>query len=75
MKKNDNGSAPLKFKTNINCGGCIATVTPALDDVAGPGHWQVDTDDRNKILTVNAPATEEEIVKAVQGKGFRIEKY
>lgn len=72
----DSGNGtPLVFKTNINCSGCIATVTPALDEVAGTGHWQVNTADRDKILTVDAPVSEQEIVKAVQNKGFRIEKY
>jgi len=28
----------LKFKTNINCGGCIAAVTPSLDALKGVKH-------------------------------------
>ena len=42
----------LKFKTNVNCGGCIATVTPYLNKISGIDKWSVDTTTPNKILTV-----------------------
>ena len=42
----------LKFKTNVNCGGCIATVTPHLNRVKGIGKWSVDTSNPMKVLTV-----------------------
>lgn len=42
----------LKFKTNVNCGGCIATVTPYLNKLSGIDKWSVDTTNPNKILTV-----------------------
>ncbi len=42
----------LKFKTNINCGGCIAKVTPFLDKAEGIASWSVDTNVPEKILTV-----------------------
>jgi len=42
----------LKFKTNIKCGGCIATVTPFLNDLPEISKWEVDTDNPDKILTV-----------------------
>jgi len=42
----------LKFKTNVNCGGCIATVTPYLNKLSGLDKWSVDTSNPNKILTV-----------------------
>lgn len=64
----------FKFKTNINCGGCIAKVSPSLDAVGGIEKWEVDTADKNKILTVvSETATETEIVKTVQEAGFKIE--
>jgi len=44
--------ATLQFKTNINCGGCIARVTPRLNEVKGISSWKVDTDNPDKILTV-----------------------
>jgi copper chaperone len=42
----------LKFKTNIKCGGCIATVTPFLNDLPEISKWEVDTGNPDKILTV-----------------------
>ncbi len=33
-----------KFKTNINCGGCISKITPYLDKQKGIESWEVDTD-------------------------------
>ena len=64
----------LKFKTTINCGGCIKAVTPALNDKVGAGNWQVDTANPNKILTVtNASASPEQVMQAVQNAGFDIQ--
>lgn len=61
------------FKTNINCNGCIAGVTPFLNKVEGIS-WKVDIENPDKILTVETDsAPEEEIVKAVKKAGFEIE--
>lgn len=62
------------FKTNINCGGCIAKVTPFLDEVKGISNWNVDTENKNKILTVvSGGITESEVINTVQKAGFKIE--
>ncbi|MBL0910913.1 MAG: cation transporter [Bacteroidia bacterium] len=63
----------LQFKTNINCEGCIARVTPALDAAAGAGNWSVDTAARDKVLTVQG-SDAAGITEAVRSAGFRIEK-
>lgn len=64
----------FQFKTNINCGKCIAGVTPFLNKVEGI-KWNVDTDHPDKILTIDTErSTEEEIVQAVKKAGFTIEK-
>jgi copper chaperone len=44
----------LKFKTNINCGGCLATVTPLLNNLKGVKNWKVDTTNPDKILSIEA---------------------
>ncbi|AKQ44508.1 hypothetical protein TH63_00860 [Rufibacter radiotolerans] len=59
-----------KFKTNIKCGGCISTVTPVLDKTPGIYKWEVDTNNPDKILTIEGDATSEAVIKAVQGAGF-----
>ena len=62
------------FKTNIKCGGCVATVTPHLDEAIGAGNWSVDVSDPAKILTVKEAALAEKAAQAVQKAGFKIEK-
>jgi len=42
----------LKFKTNVNCSGCIANGTPHLNEIKGIGKWSVDTSNPMKVLTV-----------------------
>ena len=42
----------FQFKTNINCGGCIASVKPHLDNAEGICHWEVDTANKDKVLTI-----------------------
>ena len=51
----------LKFKTNIKCSGCIATVTPFLNKTVGAENWQVDIQAPEKTLTVQAVDKEKEI--------------
>ncbi|MGN0002889.1 MAG: heavy-metal-associated domain-containing protein [Sphingobacterium composti] len=64
----------FKFKTNINCGGCIAKVKPALDGEVGIKNWHVDTDNTDKILTVELDGIAEDIVvEIIKAKGFSIE--
>ena len=64
----------LKFKTNINCGGCISKVTPFLDKQDGVESWEVDTVNPDKILTIESDGASEEDVKAtLQKVGFKAE--
>ncbi len=63
----------LQFKTNINCGNCVRTVTGFLNEVEGIEKWEVDTNHPNKILTVNGAITKEEVIAAVEEAGFDIE--
>lgn len=64
----------LKFKTNIKCGGCIATVTPFLDDVKGIDSWEVDTNSPEKILTVEGTASTGEVIQLIEKAGYMAEK-
>ena len=64
----------LQFKTNINCGGCVASVKPHLDNADGIGHWEVDTTNKGKVLTMKSEGmTEQEIIDTVKKAGFTIE--
>ena len=64
----------IKFKTNIKCSGCIATVTPTLNEVLGQGNWEVDTTDPAKILKVSGVADANKIIQAVEKAGYKAEK-
>ena len=67
----------LQFKTNINCGNCIKSVTPFLNALETVDRWQVNTDVFDKILSVETEESEamvkQQVEKAVQDAGFRIE--
>lgn len=64
----------FRFKTNINCSGCVARVTPALEQAEGICHWTVDTSAADKVLTVHSDGiTEAEVINAVKQVGFNIE--
>lgn len=65
-----------KFKTNIKCSGCIATVTPFLNKTVGENNWQVDLQAPEKVLTVNTDGTvnESEVIRSLQEAGYKAEK-
>lgn len=65
----------FKFKTNINCGGCVSAVTSFLNSVDGISEWEVDINDKDKPLTVvSDTATEQQVIEAVTKAGYKIEK-
>ena len=64
----------VKYKTNINCGGCINSVTPFLNEVDNIDTWKVDTENPDKILEVNLDDENEAfVIEAVKKAGFEIE--
>lgn len=58
----------MKFKTNIKCDGCIATVTPALNETVGADHWQVDLKDPLRLLTIDLPLVDPKEIQAALAK-------
>ncbi|REH00837.1 heavy-metal-associated domain-containing protein [Flavobacterium aquicola] len=72
MKAENNN---LQFKTNINCSGCVAKVTPFLNDTRGINQWEVNTENKDKILTVQTDdgISAEKVIQKVQEAGFKIE--
>jgi len=65
----------LKFKTTINCGGCLAKVTPFLNAEKGIEKWDVDINNPEKTLTVEACEIEaDRVMEAVKKAGFKIEE-
>lgn len=59
-----------RFKTNINCNGCINTVKPALDNDK-IAEWEVDITNPDKILKVITNSySAEDIVSLLKEKGY-----
>lgn len=63
----------FKFKTNINCSGCVKNVKGFLNEVKGLKNWEVDTSSSDKVLTVESdPDSIDEVIAAVEEAGFEI---
>ncbi len=61
------------FKTNINCGNCIRTVSPVLNALDNVESWQVDIENPDKILTVELDDQDvDTVIKSVESAGFEI---
>jgi len=64
----------LKFKTNIKCGGCIATVTPFLNGDEAVEKWEVDLQSPERTLKVETSHSPEEIQQLVKKAGYMAEE-
>nr|WP_224994776.1 copper chaperone [Cesiribacter sp. SM1] len=64
----------VHFKTNINCGSCVASVKPFLDKEESINNWQVDTTGKDKLLRVSGQDLDPQKIKnLVEQAGFRAE--
>ncbi|TLU94192.1 heavy-metal-associated domain-containing protein [Dyadobacter sediminis] len=64
----------LKFKTNIKCGGCIATVTPFLNADEAVQNWEVDLQSPERILKVETSHSSQEIQQLIKKAGYTAEE-
>lgn len=66
----------LKFKTTIKCSGCLANVTPALNETVGEDNWEVDIQNPDKVLTIasDESVNPENVVKAIEAAGYKAER-
>jgi len=65
----------IKFKTNINCAGCLAKVSPFLNAEQNIDKWEVDTSIPEKILIVETDETNaDRVISVVKSAGFNIER-
>jgi len=66
----------FQFKTNINCGSCIKSVTPFLNELDNVDAWKVDTENPDKILKVELDdENASSVLEAVKKAGFNIELF
>jgi copper chaperone len=64
----------FQFKTNINCGSCIKSVTPFLNELDNVDTWKVDTENPDKILKVELDDENvSSVVDAIKKAGYKIE--
>lgn len=63
-----------KFKTDINCDSCVRNVMPYLNSVSSVTSWDVDTTNKEKVLTVHGTFTDKEVEQAVKDAGFNIKE-
>lgn len=64
----------LRFKSNINCGSCVAAVSPALDSEKSVLKWEVDLTHDDRILTVETDKlTSEDVKVLLDSTGFKVE--
>jgi copper chaperone CopZ len=62
-----------QYRTNLNCGSCVAAVKPLLDTAPGIHHWQVDTGSPDKTLTVAGDDVGQQRVGELVGRaGFKV---
>jgi copper chaperone len=66
----------LKFKTNIKCSGCIATVTPHLNKLETIEKWEVDTESPDKILTIEGKSgiDSKTVINTLEAAGYKAEQ-
>jgi len=65
----------IHFKTNINCSGCLKSVSPFLNAVDNIDLWKVDLENPDKILKVTLDNDNiNTVVEAVTQAGFEIVK-
>ena len=64
-----------RFKTTIQCNGCLSKVTPKLNEILEEQSWSVDLESDDRILTVNDDNVSiDAVVSAVKSVGFEIEE-
>ncbi|MDQ3190748.1 MAG: hypothetical protein M3Q58_04070 [Bacteroidota bacterium] len=64
----------FKFKTNINCQNCVDSVSTALESDKRIFAFNVDTNDPDKLLTVEGELESAEVIIKVGSVGFDAEE-
>jgi copper chaperone CopZ len=64
----------LKFQTNVKCGGCVATITPFLNQEKGIARWNVDLASPQRILAVETEEMKaDQISEVMKAAGYQAE--
>jgi len=54
-----------RFKTNINCTGCVQAVIPYLETNNAVKHWKIDINSPDKVLTVETDHLNGEMIRQI----------
>lgn len=61
----------LQFKTNLNCSGCVAKLSPYLDGENQIEEWSVDVKNADKLLTVKSTGiSTKDLINTIALAGF-----
>jgi copper chaperone len=60
-----------KFRTTIKCAGCVAKVTPFLNEAVGESNWKVDYENPEKVLTVTQGDDKSKVIQALEKAGYK----
>ena len=60
-----------RFKTTLKCAGCVAKLTPCMDELLPHGDWQVDLNSPDKVVTVTTGLPAGKIVEVIESAGFK----
>ena len=65
--------AIYQFKSNINCNNCKMSVSRFLENREDIIMWEVDLEDKDKILTVETKGTPEDLIELIKTAGYQAE--
>lgn len=63
-----------RFKTTLKCSGCVAKLTPYLNEVLVQGEWSADMASPLKIITVTTDLPAEKVIEVIRTAGFKAEQ-
>ncbi len=63
----------LRFKTTLSCQGCVATITPFLEQLDGIEEWSVDLTSPERILKVRGTVSPEAVIQKLEEAGYKAE--
>jgi copper chaperone CopZ len=65
----------LHFKTNLKCSGCVQAITSGLESLNAIEDWNVDLENPDKVLEINAKEDiSEEVIEKVTKAGYQISR-
>jgi len=59
-----------KFKTDIECPGCLKLITPTLNGLSNT-EWQVELDDPDRTLLIRGLISSEQVLAVMEKAGFK----